>query len=247
MILKNKLFSERTFIYRTKDPLRFLKNKIFRNAAYHINSIKKEKKSIQTKHKENCYACKSLLIPEKILKQFEHDSNDQELNLTVEEDTILENQTNKGIILLLNKLIQEIHNKNKNINFAADQLIKNKFRVSLTLYDRKIDENLEISNLWKQLKEDIPKVFIIEKILAPTKKIEIRLIELEHEINKHKSKLTSYISLSNKLDTQKEEISPEVYAVSSDRMIEYQNLNQKSIDEIEKTKFLLINNPFTLL
>ena len=128
-----------------KDPLRYMKNKIFRNAAYHSNSINKEKKIIQTKHKENCFTCKSLLISEKILKQFEHNSNDQELNLTVEEDTILENQTNKEIVFLLNRLLQELNNKNKNINFVADQLIKNKFQECLTLYDRKIDE------IWKSL------------------------------------------------------------------------------------------------
>ena len=93
------------------------------------------------------------------------------------------------------------------------------------------------------MKKEIPTEFLIQKILAPTNQIETRLIMLEDEINKNKSKLTSYISLSNKLDNQKGEISPEVYAVSSDRMIDYQILNQKIIEEIEKTKFLVINNP----
>lgn len=66
------------------DPLRFMKNKIFRNVAYHINSINKEKKLNQNKHKENYFTCKSLVIPEKLLKLFEHDSNEQKFNLNVE-------------------------------------------------------------------------------------------------------------------------------------------------------------------
>lgn len=65
-------------------------------------------------------------------------------------------------------------------------------------------------------KNVVPIFFLIQKILAPTNKIEARIIELEHEINKNESKLTSYISLSNKLDNQKGEISSEVFTVSTD-------------------------------
>ena len=103
----NYLVKEHAII-ENKNPLRFLKNKIFRNAAYHINSINKEKKSIQNKHKENCFTCKSLLIPDKILKQFEHNSNDQKLNLNIAEDRLLENQINKEKYPITQKRFNEI-------------------------------------------------------------------------------------------------------------------------------------------
>ena len=97
------------------------------------------------------------------------------------------------------------------------------------------------------MNEDTLIYFIIQKILAPTNKIEARLIELEDGIFKHKSKLTSFGSLSNKMDNQKQEISPEVYEVSSKRIKEYKDLKKKLIDEIEKAKYLMLRNPHPYL
>jgi len=131
--------------YTTQTPGEYyhLKDKIFRQAALHLNVIAKLNHNKQTIHKKSCYLCKTISLSPKILKKFDTVTQDQLSDLNTKEDIAIQKDTLKDLFSTISILIQSLKS-NTSKDKLLDNLITKDMNKLLDVFNNLYDQQLEI-------------------------------------------------------------------------------------------------------
>jgi len=131
-----------------------LKDKIFRQAALHLNVIAKLNHNKQTIHKKSCYLCKTIQLSPKILKKFDKLTQDQITDLNTNEDIVIQKDYLKELFSTISILIQSLKT-NSSKNQLFDNLITKDMNKLLDVFNNRYGQQLKIST--KSIPDPEPK------------------------------------------------------------------------------------------